>query len=127
MTDSVGVSHPRQDGPAQVNGQTIFSFDFAEPGTLCGKILRSKVASGRIVRLNVDKARKMPGVRGLVTASDVPDVLAGWIIRDTPMFARDRIRYVGEPIAAIAADTLDEARRALDVIEVEIEQTTPVC
>ena len=69
------------------------------------------------MRLDTSRARAMPGVRAVVTASDVPSVLAGWIIRDTPMFASKVVRYIGEPIAAVAADTLDEARRALDAIE----------
>lgn len=123
----IGVDHPRQDGYAKAAGETVFVFDYEEPGTLYGKIVRSKVPSGRLVRIDASKARAMPGVRAVVTAADVPDVLAGWIVRDTPMFARDVVRYVGEPIAAVAADTLDEARRAADLIEVIIEPTPAVC
>jgi CO/xanthine dehydrogenase Mo-binding subunit len=123
---SVGVSIPRSDGPAKASGETIFSVDYQEAGTLFGKILRAPVAAGRIVRLDISRARAMPGVRAVITAADVPPMLGGWIIRDTPMFASDVVRYIGEPIAAVAADTLDEARRALDVIDLEIEATRPV-
>lgn len=123
----IGVNHPRQDGYAKAAGETLFAFDYEEPGTLYGKIVRSKVPSGHLVRVDISKALTMPGVRAIVTATDVPDILAGWIIRDTPMFARDVVRYVGEPIAAVAADTLDQARRAADRIEVIIEPTPAVC
>jgi CO/xanthine dehydrogenase Mo-binding subunit len=123
---SVGQSIPRSDGMAKAGGETIYSIDYEEAGTLFGKILRSPVGAGRIVRLDTGRARAMPGVRAVVTASDVPPVLAGWIIRDTPMFASKAVRYIGEPIAAVAADTLDEARRALDAIELDIEPTRAV-
>jgi CO/xanthine dehydrogenase Mo-binding subunit len=121
----VGANVPRSDGMAKAAGETIYSVDYEEPGTLFGKILRSPVAAGTIVRLDTTRARAMPGVRAIVTAADVPPVLAGWIIRDTPMFASAVVRYIGEPIAAVAADTLDQARRALDAIKLEIEPTRP--
>jgi CO/xanthine dehydrogenase Mo-binding subunit len=117
----VGASIPRSDGMAKAAGEVVFSIDYEEAGTLVGKILRAPVAAGRIVRLDVSRARAMPGVRAVVTAGDVPPVLAGWIIRDTPMFASTVVRYIGEPIAAVAADTLDQALRARDAIELEIE------
>ena len=110
---SVGQSIPRSDGMAKAGGETIYSIDYEEAGTLFGKILRSPVAAGRIMRLDTSRARAMPGVRAVVTASDVPSVLAGWIIRDTPMFASKVVRYIGEPIAAVAADTLDEEWRRI--------------
>ena len=121
----VGANVPRSDGMAKAAGQTIYSVDYEEPGTLFGKILRSPVGAGTIVRLDTTRARAMPGIRAIVTAADVPPVLAGWIIRDTPMFASSVVRYIGEPIAAVAADTLDQARHALDAIELEIEPTRP--
>lgn len=122
----VGTSVPRTDGMAKAAGETIYSIDYEEAGTLFGKILRSPVAAGRIVRVDTTRARAMPGVRAIVTAADVPPVLAGWVIRDTPMFASTMVRYIGEPIAAVAADTLDQARRARDAIELEIDPIQPV-
>lgn len=125
--NAIGLGLPRPDAHAKVGGETVFSFDYAEPGTLVGKILRSKVPAGRIIRVDVSKARGLPGVRAVIAATDTPDVLGGWIIRDTPMFARDVVRYVGEPIAAVAADSVECALRALDAIIVEIEPTPAIC
>ncbi|GJE29662.1 xanthine dehydrogenase family protein molybdopterin-binding subunit [Methylobacterium organophilum] len=114
-------AYARPDAFGKVAGETIYAADYAEPGMLHGVLLRAPVAAGRIVRLDLGRARGMPGVRAVVSAADVPPVLAGWIIRDTPMFASDVVRYIGEPIAAVAADTLDQARRAVDAILLEIE------
>ena len=120
---AIGASVARSDGPAKVRGEVIYAYDYEEAGTLHGALLRSPVAAGRIVRLDVSKAATMPGVRAVISAADVPNVLAGWSMRDTPLFARDVVRYVGEPVAAVAADTLDEARAAADAIALEIEET----
>jgi CO/xanthine dehydrogenase Mo-binding subunit len=124
---AIGASVARADGPAKVRGETIYTFDYDEPGSIRGALLRSPSAAGRIVRLDPSKANAMPGVRAVITAADVPNTLAGWSMRDTPLFARDAVRYVGEPIAAVAADTLDQARAAIDAIELEIEETKALC
>jgi CO/xanthine dehydrogenase Mo-binding subunit len=124
---SVGVSHPRPDGLAKASGETVFAFDYEESGMLHGRLLRSPVPAGRIVRVDTKKAQAMPGVRAVVTAKDVPAVLAGWVLRDTPMFASKVVRYVGEPIAGVAADTLDQALCAVEAIELEIESTPAAC
>ena len=122
---SIGIDFVRPDAAAKTRGETIFSSDYSVSGMLYGVILRSPVAAGRIVGLDLSRARVMPGVRAVICHADVPKVLAGWIIRDTPMFARDVVRYVGEPVAAVAADSLDEARRARDAIVLQIEEWTP--
>ena len=122
---SIGIDFVRPDAAAKTRGETIFSSDYSVSGMLYGVILRSPVAAGRIVGLDLSRARVMPGVRAVICHADVPKVLAGWIIRDTPMFARDVVRYIGEPVAAVAADSLDEARRARDAIVLQIEEWTP--
>jgi CO/xanthine dehydrogenase Mo-binding subunit len=114
-------AYVRPDVFGKVEGQTVYCADYSEPGMLHGAMLRSPLAAGRIVRLDLTKARAMPGVRAVVSAADVPAVLGGWIIRDTPMFASEVVRYIGEPVAAVAADTLDQARRACDAIVLEID------
>lgn len=123
----IGTPISRPDADAKVSGETIYAFDYDEPGTLVGKILRSTVPSGRIVLLDIAKAKEIPGVRAVLTAADMPPVLGGQIIRDTPMFASSVVRYAGEPIAAVAADSRDAALRALDAIIVEIEPTRSAC
>ena len=122
---SIGIDFVRPDAAAKTRGETIFSSDYSEPGMLYGVLLRSPVAAGRIVGLDLSLARAMPGVRASFVDADVPKVLGGWIIRDTPMFARDVVRYIGEPVAAVAANSLDEARRARDAIALQIEEWTP--
>ncbi|WLA45551.1 xanthine dehydrogenase family protein [Bradyrhizobium elkanii] len=83
-------------------------------------VLRAGVPSGRIIRLDTSRAARMPGVRAIVTAADAPGMI-GIGIADHPLFARDVIRYDGEPLAAVAAVTLAQAQAALAAIDVEIE------
>ena len=123
---AVGESIPRRDARAKVRGETIYAYDYEEAGTIHGALKRSPVAAGRIVRLDVSMAAAMPGVRAVLTAADVPDTLAGWSVRDTPLFARGEVRYIGEPVAAVAADTLSQARAAVDAVTLEIEEHEPV-
>ena len=123
---SIGVGYQRPDAAAKARGETIYCVDYAEPGMLHGVLLRSPVAAGRILRLDFSKARTMPGVRAVICQADVPQILGGWILCDMPMFALDVVRYIGEPVAAVAADTLDQARRARDAIILEIEETPAV-
>lgn len=126
MPEVIGRSVPRADGPGKVTGQTLYTADIEHKGMLHAAILRSPVPAGKIVRLNVDKARQMPGVKAVVTAADVPDIRAGWALFDTPMFARDEVLFEGEPIAAVAATTLAQSRAAVAAIELEIQEIPPV-
>ena len=122
----IGSAAIRSDARSKVSGETVYTYDYKEAGMLYGYLLRSRTAAGRIVRLDLEKARGMPGVRAVICAADVPETLAGWSMLDTPLFARDRVRYIGEPLAAIAADSLAEAHAAAETIEVEIEASAPV-
>ena len=85
---AVGAPIARRDGHAKVRGDVIYAYDYEEAGTIHGALKRSPVAAGRIVRLDVSKAAAMPGVRAVLTAADMPDTLAGWSVRDTPLSAR---------------------------------------
>lgn len=122
----VGERVRRTDGEAKARGEAIYGVDFLPRGTIYGVLLRSPVPAGRIVGLDVSAARQMPGVRAVVTSADVPDTRAGWVLREQPLFAKDVVRYEGEPVAAVAADTLDQARRARDEMVLEIEETEAV-
>ncbi|HBY94131.1 MAG TPA: aldehyde oxidase [Chloroflexi bacterium] len=117
----LGQPLPRLDAAAKVTGQAIYAVDFSLPGMLHGKILRSPVTHGVIRRLDVTRARALPGVHAVLTARDIPSVRFGIIVRDQTVFAVDRVRYVGQPVAAIAADNLEIAEQALDLIEVEYD------
>ncbi|WP_320198742.1 xanthine dehydrogenase family protein molybdopterin-binding subunit [Agrobacterium sp. rho-13.3] len=116
---------PRRDARDKLRGRTKYTNDRARPDTLYAVLLRSTVPSGRIVRLDVSAALKCPGVLAIATAADAPGNY-GIGIADHPLFAVDAIRYNGEPIAAIAAESEAEARAALAAIILEIEPLEPV-
>jgi CO/xanthine dehydrogenase Mo-binding subunit len=120
VTGLIGKSVRRSDGEAKVTGAAVYAIDYEEPRLLHAKLLRSPVAAGRIVRLDTSRAETMPGVRAVITGKDAP-ALGGFRIRDTPLMALDVVRYVGEPVAAVAADTVAQARTAANAIELEIE------
>lgn len=126
MSAVVGQSVRRADGEGKVRGTAVYGMDHAEAGMLHARLLRSPVAAGRLIRLDIERARAMPGVRAIVTAADAPDVRAGWILKDQRLFARDDVRYRGEPIAAIAADDLAAAAAAMAAMDLEIDSVEPV-
>ncbi|MGY4223039.1 CO/xanthine dehydrogenase Mo-binding subunit [Bradyrhizobium sp. USDA 4503] len=111
----------RRDAADKLRGRTRYTIDRYLPGMLHAAVLRAGLPSGRIIRLDTSRAARMPGVRAIVTASDAPGMI-GIGIADHPLFARDVIRYDGEPLAAVAAVTLAQAQAALVAIDVEIEQ-----
>jgi CO/xanthine dehydrogenase Mo-binding subunit len=109
----------RRDAADKLRGRTRYTIDRYLPGMLHAAVLRATEPSGRILRLDTSRAARMPGVRAIVTAADAPGKI-GIGIADHPLFAGDLVRYHGEPLAAIAADTLQEAHAALAAIDVEI-------
>jgi len=118
----LGTNAPRPDGWAKVSGQFAFSSDMGHDNMLWGATLRSPHAHATIVSIDTSKAASLPGVAVVVTADDVPGQLTyGLISSDQPVFARDVVRYMGEPVAAVAADHPETARRALALIEVHYE------
>jgi CO/xanthine dehydrogenase Mo-binding subunit len=112
---------PRLDGVGKVTGRSVYAADFALPGMLHGKVLRSPVPHGRILSIDTSAARAMPGVRGILTAADLPPLRYGTIIKDTPVFAADRVLYAGQPVAAVAATTPEQAEAACRAIALRIE------
>jgi xanthine dehydrogenase D subunit len=123
----LGDSPPRPDGTAKVQGSFAFSGDLSADGFLWGATLRSPHPSARIVRIDVTPAWRIDGVAAIVTAEDVPGKPTyGLISSDQPVFAADVVRYVGEPIAAVAADHPETCRRALEAIVVEYEVLAPL-
>ncbi|MCO5059333.1 MAG: xanthine dehydrogenase family protein molybdopterin-binding subunit [Rhizobiaceae bacterium] len=114
------MDYPRRDARDKLAGRTRYTVDRAGQDTLKAVLFRSEIAAGRIVRLDVEAARRAPGVRAVATAADAPGRF-GLGIADHALFASDTIRHFGEPIAAIAADTLEQARAALELIELDVE------
>jgi xanthine dehydrogenase molybdenum-binding subunit len=129
----VGHGLPLKDAADKAAGTGIYTVDMTFPGMLHAKILRSPHAHARILKVDASKALALPGVRAVITPDDVPRnkfTTAGHPPPDpTPddQFILDhKVRYVGDKIAAVAADTNDLAREAIDLIEVEYE-ILPAC
>lgn len=114
------MNFPRRDARDKLRGRTRYTIDRGRPGMLHAALLRAEVPSARMLRIDTSAARQMPGVRAIVTADDAPG-RHGIGIADHPLFATDRIRYDGEPIAAVAAETLEQAQAAAAAIVVELE------
>jgi 4-hydroxybenzoyl-CoA reductase alpha subunit len=124
----VGTRRPRVDAGSQVTGRTVFADDIALPGMLVGRLLRSPHGHARIIRIDATRARSLEGVAAVLTGTDLP-VAYGIlpVSQDEHTLAVDRVRYIGEPVAAVAAVDADTAARALELIEVEytpLEETT---
>ena len=127
----VGRPLTRTDAPGKVAGRTPYAGDYTMPNMLHMRVVRADVASARLVRLDVSKARALEGVACVLTAEDLPDRTAstdipGQVGRkrlDTgqQILVRERVRYFGEPLALIAAETRDAADHALERVEVELE------
>jgi CO/xanthine dehydrogenase Mo-binding subunit len=98
----VGKPVGRVEGPEKVTGKARYAADFDLPGLLWAKVVRSPLPHARIRRINGDKARALPGVRAVLTGADIPDVLHGRRMLDLPLLTRDRVRYIGEPLAVVA-------------------------
>lgn len=127
---AVGASLPRYDGIEHVTARTRFVDDVTVPGMLWAKALRSPVASAWIRRVDTSRAEQMPGVHAVVTHRDVPNNVVGhqeiWgIAPDEPLLAEDEVRYEGQLIAVVAADTELQAQAAVDAIELVYEERTP--
>jgi len=118
----VGQPANNVDGVAKAMGRAKYVGDYQLPGMLYAQVLRSPVPHARLVRLNVAPALKVPGVRAAITSADfVEGGLFGWPIKDAYVLAHQKVRYVGEPIAAVAADSLAAAQAGLAAIELELE------
>ena len=122
----IGVSRPRSDARQQVTGQIQYVGDMYLPGMLYAKALLSPEHHARILNIDLTRAERLPGVRAIATAKDVPNNQTGQIIPDQPVFAFDKVRYRGEPIALVAAETEEAAQEAVELIRVEFERLPAV-
>ncbi len=123
----IGRPTPSADGIGKVTGSTIYTADVDPPGALWGKVLHSPHAHARILQIDASQARDLPGVHAVVTGADINPGLYGRVaVRDVPPIARDRVRFAGERIAAVAAEDEDTAQQAIDLIEVQYEELTPL-
>ena len=116
----VGTSVPRVDALEKVTGRVKFCSDVRMHGMLYGKVLRSPHAHARIIGIDTAKAEALPGVRAVITGKDAPAKRCGAMryAFDQHVLARVEVLYVGEGVAAVAADTLEIAEKAVKLIEV---------
>jgi CO/xanthine dehydrogenase Mo-binding subunit len=126
----IGRSLPRLEGREKVTGRAEYTHTMRLPGMLHGKIFRSTVAHGRIKSIDVSAARKVPGVFGVYTIDDVvtviPDPYYGPAFHDQPILAKDKVRFVGEPVAVVVAADPHVAEAAVHEIVAEYDELPAV-
>ncbi|MGQ0568688.1 MAG: xanthine dehydrogenase family protein molybdopterin-binding subunit, partial [Armatimonadota bacterium] len=124
----VGQSVPRLDAREKVTGQARYTVDCVLPGMIHGAILGSPLPHANIGAIDTSVARRLPGVLGVLTCEDVRDIhpYYGHAIKDRPLSAMEKVRFVGEPVAAVAAVDPLVAREALDLIRVDYQELPPV-
>jgi carbon-monoxide dehydrogenase large subunit len=122
----VGTAVPRVDGAEKVTGTAKYTADLPLTGALWGKTLHSPYAHALIKHIDTSEAAALPGVFAVITGADVGEGLFGSNLRDLTVLARDRVRFIGERVAAVAAIDEDTAQAALDLIEVEYEELAAV-
>src|ERR671936_202316 len=123
----IGESVKRADAIPKVTGEFAYSSDLFAAGMLWGHTFRSPHAHARITEIDIAEAVSMPGVHAVLTQADVPGAKTyGLEFADQPVLAIDRVRYFGEPIAIVAAEHPEQARRAAEKIVVEYEPLEPV-
>jgi len=119
---TAGKSVPRLDGYEKVTGKALYGVDIELPGMLYGKIKRSTIPHGLIKKIDTSAAEQLEGVWAVITGQETPNRLHGTGIADTPIMARDRVRYLGEPVAAVAASSEQLAQKAIGLIRVDYEE-----
>ena len=123
----VGKSIPRVDVLEKVTGKAEFTMTFQLPRMLHGKVVRSPYPHARIVSIDTSKAEKLPGVKAVITAKDTPRIKLGVLYCDRDAFPADlTVRYVGDAVAAVAAETEDIAEKAAELVDVEYEELSTV-
>ncbi len=123
---TIGQPATRVEGQAKVTGATQYTADVALPGTLWGRALRSPLPHARISRIDTSRAQQVPGIHAVLTGADVRGIRYGRRLFDVPVLAEDRVRFVGERVAAVAAEDRDAAEEALALIDVEYEELPTV-
>lgn len=119
---AVGDWHIRADLDDKLNGTPVFLTDARSDDMLVGAILRAPHPHAKLISIDTSKAEALPGVHAVVTHKDVPGLNAfGIVIQDQPALCNDVVRYEGDPVAAVAADTKEIAKAALDLIVVDFE------
>lgn len=120
-TRVVGARLPFVDGVEKVTGATQYAADLRLPGTLTGMALRSPHSHARVLRVDASRAERLPGVHAVLSRENTPPNRFGINHKDETAFCRDKVRYAGDEVAAVAAVDEETAREALALIQVEYE------
>jgi carbon-monoxide dehydrogenase large subunit len=123
---TIGRPLPREDGLGKVTGEASYTADVGRPDALWVKILRSPLPHAKIVGVDTSRAKRVPGVKAVITGADVSPKLTGRTLKDLPVLARERVRFVGDKVAAVAAVDKDTAEEAVGLIAVEYEELPAV-
>ena len=121
----VGKSERRVDAVGKVTGDAIYTSDMSMPGMLYAQVKKSPHARARILGVDTSRAEALPGVRAVLVGSEL-DYRLGLYVVDKDILAKKEVRHYGEAVAAVAADSLETAREAVDLIAVEYELLPPV-
>ena len=122
----LGKSYPREDGPEMVGGLTRYVEDLQRPGMLYGAVVRAGRPHARVVEVDVSRAARAPGVACVLTAADVPVNSYGMVFADQPVLCGEKVRYEGDPVAALCAASWEEAEEAARLIRVKYEDLPAV-
>src|SRR5919197_282232 len=120
---NIGDYVPMVDGPEKVSGRAKYTADLIAPGMLAGRIYRSPYSHAEILSVDISEAAKLPGVKAIVTGADCDQAFGVLpIARTEHPLARDKVRYRGEPVAAVAAVDDATARKALSLIKLTVRE-----
>ncbi|NIV29561.1 MAG: molybdopterin-dependent oxidoreductase, partial [Anaerolineae bacterium] len=121
-SEPVGKSVPRIDVYEKVTGSATFADDMQfGPGLYFGRLVRSPYAHALIRNVDITEALQLPGVKAVVTGADVPNNIGLYLV-DRPILARERVRYVGEPVAGVVASSEEIAHEAAQLVQVEYKE-----
>src|SRR5215471_8699583 len=116
----------RVEGHLKVRGVARYAADASMPGMLWSATLYSSVPHARIVSIDASAARSTPGVHAVLTGDDLGGVIWGRRVRDWPLLARDRVRFIGDRVAVVAAESPEIAQGAIQAVEVDYEELDAV-
>jgi CO/xanthine dehydrogenase Mo-binding subunit len=119
-------TNTRVDGVEKITGEARYAADIVRPGMLHAKVLRSPYAHASIRSIDTSRALALPGVAAVLTGADLSEYLVGRSMRDMPILAHDRVRFVGEKVAAVAAIDVETAEEAVNLVEVDYEELPAV-
>jgi len=122
----IGRPFTRVDGRRKACGSSVYGPDIKMPGSLHAKFLGSIYPHAKILHIDTEKAGRLSGVKGIITNKNVPEVYWGFMVKDNPILAGDKVRFIGEPLAVVAATDPDIAEEAAELIHVEYEELEPV-